>query len=180
MGAPGNQGSCAPRAQKKGNPALVVILVIVGVLVTAGIGVGIWWFTSGSKTEQAETESAFDAYGEGYTETTEVVETPESTLPDVSNLNPYDKDDFPEVYDYRWYVCDRELTIDEVASAPQGVLRIWLNTIYAAHGYDFNTPSLAAYFSGFDWYFPVTKVVPVEEFTPTELHNINLIKKYQN
>lgn len=94
-----------------------------------------------------------------------------SSAPRVSNVG--------RTYDYSDYVLYTRLTPSDLAGLSKSDLRIMRNTIYARHGYIFQSADLANYFSNFDWYVPRYKNIPLNAFSDTERHNIELIQRYE-
>lgn len=94
-----------------------------------------------------------------------------SSAPRVSNAG--------RVYDYSDYVLYTRLTSADIAGLSKSDLRIMRNTIFARHGYIFKSADLANYFSNFDWYEPRYKSIPLNAFSDTERHNIQLIQSYE-
>lgn len=70
------------------------------------------------------------------------------------------------------------LTHEDISGLDSNELRILRNSYYARNGYIFKDQELAAYFSRYDWYHPVSRNVD-NKLTETQKSNINLIKSHE-
>lgn len=70
------------------------------------------------------------------------------------------------------------LKTKDVQNLKSDVLRIMRNEIYARHGYCFQLQDMRNYFLAQPWYVPVSTNVQ-EELTKIELHNADLIRRYE-
>lgn len=152
-----------PEKKRSGAKALIIGGIVLAVLI---VGAGLFWFLSSSNDKSRTWDD--DNY--------EYVE--ESAEPEFSDTKPSEQSSNAP-YDYTAMVCFRELTPADLAGCPKEELRLMRNTIYARHGYTFQSRDLQEYFAQFDWYVPTTTVVPEYDMSATELKNISLIKKYE-
>ena len=68
---------------------------------------------------------------------------------------------------------------EELAPLTSQQLRLLRNSIYARHGRYFKSEDLQRYFSQFDWYQPYREEIGQNDLSPTELHNVELIRSYE-
>ena len=76
------------------------------------------------------------------------------------------------------FVCEREVTSDDLIGMDSGELRIMRNWIYARHGYIFKSKDLRDYFGGFSWYSPRYTDVSAM-LSKLEKKNVEHIKQYE-
>lgn len=170
----------APQKKKSAIKLYIIVSAVLAVLLICGV---IFWLFSSSK------EKPRNWNDENYEEVEMLEEVvPEEVVPEeviAVETEPEFSDTKPKAqssgvpYDYTAMVCYRELTPSDLEGCPKKELRLMRNTIYARHGYTFQSPDLQEYFAQFDWYVPTTNVVPEYDMSETELKNIALIKKYE-
>ena len=75
---------------------------------------------------------------------------------------------------YAW-LSQRKYSSNELWNMSSGSAecRIWRNAMFARHGYIFKSADLREHFSQFTWYVPRYSSVTL---TPTEVHNVNVLK----
>lgn len=75
---------------------------------------------------------------------------------------------------YTW-LSQRKYSANELwnMASSSAECRIWRNAMFARHGYIFKSADLREHFSQFTWYVPRYSSVTL---TPTEVHNVNVLK----
>ena len=90
-----------------------------------------------------------------------------------------DKSSNADSADYLLPSDSRELTEDDVAGLSRDDIQQRINEMYARHGYAFsNSPSIAEYFSQYDWYSPdadLTQDEAYAQFSDLEKQNRNFL-----
>lgn len=72
-------------------------------------------------------------------------------------------------------------TAEDFAAAPESVIRVAKNEIYARHGYIFNDWDMNNYFNGMDWYTPSidSAIFSDSVFNEYEKANLELLNSIQ-
>jgi protein containing caspase domain len=153
-----------PKKKGSASKAIIIGAIVVAALI---IGGGIFWLTSRATDKQA---SEWDETEYGYVE--------EVADPEFSDVKPSGASTSVP-FDYTAMVCFRELTPADLTGCPKAELRLMRNTIYARHGYMFQSADLQEYFSQFDWYEPRLNVVTENDMSEIERKNVALIKRFE-
>lgn len=77
----------------------------------------------------------------------------------------------------KWKILTEDLEEKQLRGLTKRELRLVRNTIFARHGYTFDTDWIAEHFSQFDWYEPKGKSV---ELTDVEKKNVKLVQRVEN
>lgn len=163
---PGYPAGAPPLATRKRGGSRLVIAGCVAAAVLLVCGGLYFAFSTDDKSTHSEWDDEETAFVEEYAEP----EFSDVMLSGGSSSAPFD---------YTAMVCFRELTPADLTGCPKSELRLMRSTIYARHGYTFQSQDLREYFSQFDWYVPRANVVPENEMSDTELKNIALIKRFE-
>lgn len=153
-----------PKKKGSASKAIIIGAIVVAALI---IGGGIFWLTSRATDKQA---AEWDETESGYVE--------EVADPEFSDVRPSGAS-ASAPFDYTAMVCFRELTPADLTGCPKAELRLMRNTIYARHGYMFQSADLQEYFSQFDWYEPRLNVVTENDMSEIERKNVALIKRFE-
>lgn len=180
-------------APKKSNIGLI-LGIIGGVILLTVVGVGIYFALDNDKPtssyhyeETAPTKDIVNDYSDNSTdksadnssndfssdldsESGKSYDTPESSY---SFGSPHFENAFTKIYN------DQLLTHSDIISLSTDELRILRNLPFAQAGRKFQSPDLTEFFSQFDWYTPLYNDVSVNNLTPNDRENINLIQKYE-
>lgn len=71
------------------------------------------------------------------------------------------------------------LSHSDIRSLSRSELRILRNAPFARAGRYFKDDKLTEYFNKYSWYSPTTYDIDIQDLTPTDRENINLIKTYE-
>lgn len=164
--------------QPRSNNNMLLIIIIILLVLLIGCVVGYFLMKDGSAPREAEKSSAVHDTVVVVAERAAAPAHAAPAPPPAPRTSGAKDARNASGNDYSW-ICYTRLSPADLAGLSRSELRVMRNTIYARHGYKFNSADLRNYFSQFDWYYPVTSVVPDNELSATEKHNINLIKSFE-
>ncbi len=168
-----NPGPQMPQPAKPAVNAKKQLLIILGAVVA--IAIIIILVLNFDRWKPASNDS--DAEVEEVTlteEPAEVVSVEESGSGSLANLS-----EIGGALDFSELACSHYFTPEELAPLTSQQLRLLRNSIYARHGRYFKSEDLQRYFSQFDWYQPYREEIGQNDLSPTELHNVELIRSYE-
>ena len=163
----------APQASNNQHTFLIVGLVAAVVVIAVLLVVLVMKNTEGSKDQpfvETTEGTAATSYG-----TIDETPTDASAAAETAPVAPIHRDAYAS--DTEW-VSEEYLSESDLAGYTKAELRILRNSIFARHGYIFNSDDLYNHFAQFGWYNPVYDDVN-SMLSKTEKHNVNLIKKLE-
>lgn len=105
-----------------------------------------------------------------------------SFYPEITQyLESHGRTDTSNITDPLFDTDTQYYTAEDFSDAPESVLRVAKNEIYARHGYIFNDSDMNNYFRGMKWYTPSVKPADFSDsiFNEYEKANLELLKSLQ-
>lgn len=150
------------KKEKKNNTLITIIISATAIIICIIAAVTILSYSKEQKTDDeiiAETETI-----------TENNDNTETTSEKIASNSIDDSQ-------YDW-LSIRKVTAADLSGKTAGDLRLMRNSIFARHGYIFDSQDLTDYFRNFDWYRPTTRNIS-HLLNEVEKYNVSFIQKFE-